>query len=134
MDLAERIETCHAAEDLAQEARFLAAGRGGAADEVEDSAILQAVEGNALDAEVFVEVDRRHLLVDDLLAHELESATGLLADVVPVPVADGGNGRGRTEGLEDLIAAHAFPDLGNGALIRQITAMEFLTHRACSHG
>ena len=43
------LKLCHALEDLAEEAGFLAAGRGGAADEVEDLAVLKAVERHALD-------------------------------------------------------------------------------------
>ena len=55
-------------------------------------------------------------------------AAGLLADVVPVPVADRGYGRGRAEGLEDLIGAHALLDLSDGPLIHDIAALEFLAH------
>ena len=45
----ERIEAAAAPEELAEEAGFLAAGRGRAADEVEDFAVLKAVERDPLD-------------------------------------------------------------------------------------
>src|SRR5919206_444467 len=42
----ERIEGCIPFEDLAEEALFLAAARGGAGEEVEHAAVLEAVEGH----------------------------------------------------------------------------------------
>src|SRR5579883_1109570 len=54
-------------EQRLQVAHLLAGGRGGAADEVEDLAVLEAVIGEPADLAVLVEIDRDHALVDDLL-------------------------------------------------------------------
>src|SRR5207245_10349359 len=61
------------AEELEQRrevAELLARGGRGAADEVEDPAVLQPVIGETPDLTIFVEIDRNHPLVDDLLVHE----------------------------------------------------------------
>src|SRR3982074_3884838 len=53
-----------------QVAELLARGRRGAADEVEDLAVLQPVIGEPLHLALLVEIDRDHPLVDDLLVPE----------------------------------------------------------------
>src|SRR5215471_454062 len=57
-------------EQRRQIAEFLTGGRRGAADEVEDLAVLQAVIGEPADLAVLVEIDGDHALVDHLLVHE----------------------------------------------------------------
>src|SRR3569833_4066502 len=69
-------------EQRRQIAALLAGGRRGAADEVEDLAVLQAVIGKPAHLAVLVEIDRDHALVDHLLVHESNRALGTLRDVV----------------------------------------------------
>ncbi len=53
------------AEDVVDDAEIVAAGRRGAADEVENLAVLEAVFGEPLDFAVPVEIDGDDALVDD---------------------------------------------------------------------
>ena len=89
-------------------------------------AVLDAVERDALDLQVLVEIDRGDALVDDALTHELQRPLRDLADVVPALVADRRHGRGRAERLQHLLGAHAGLDLADGALVDQVAAMEVL--------
>src|SRR5437764_928067 len=57
-------------EQRRQVAELLAGGRRGAADEVENLAVLQPVIGEPLHLAVLVEIDGDDPLVDDLLVHE----------------------------------------------------------------
>src|ERR1700722_20397640 len=63
-------------------AELLARGLRGAADEVEDLAVLQPVIGEALHLAILVEIDRDDTLVDHLLIHEGDRAFGALRDVI----------------------------------------------------
>src|SRR6476659_1609920 len=69
-------------EQRCQIAEFLARCRRGAADEVEDLAVLQSVIGEPLHLAILVEIDRDHALVDDLLVHERDFALRALRDVI----------------------------------------------------
>src|SRR5882757_11093764 len=59
-----------------------AAGRRGAADEVEYLAVLHAVIGKTFHPAALVEIDCDHALVGDRLRHERNRALGALGNVV----------------------------------------------------
>src|SRR6478672_9774555 len=63
-------------EQRGQVAELLARGRRGAANEVEDAAVLQPVIGEPLHLAVPVEIDRDHPLVDQPLVHEGDRPLG----------------------------------------------------------
>src|SRR3954452_11179992 len=67
--------------DIGEVGQFLAAGRGGAADRVENPAVLQSVIRDPLDAAILVEIDRNYALVDRLFRQE-RGLLGARGDVV----------------------------------------------------
>src|SRR5215467_6477494 len=69
-------------EEARQIIDLASARRRGAADEVEDLAVLDAVIGEPLDPAVLVEIDRDHALIDGLLGQEGDRPLGALGDVV----------------------------------------------------
>src|SRR5215470_16039214 len=87
------------------------ARRRGAADEVEDLAVLDAVIGEPLHTAVLVEIDRDHALIDGLLLQECNRSLGALGDVVEGLAADGRHRRWRTKQDQHLFLAGADRDL-----------------------
>src|SRR5437868_9612572 len=107
-------------------AELLAGGRRGAADEVENLAILQAVIGEPHDLAVLVEIDRDHPLVDHLLVHEHHFALGALRDVIKHLAIQRGDGRRRPHHDQDLVLAGADRDLLQRAGWQDIALLELL--------
>src|ERR1700758_2942321 len=87
-------------QDRLQVIEFAPGGRGGAADEVEQLAVLEAVIGEPLDSAVLVEINRNHPLVHDLLRHEGDRPLGALRNVVKYLAAHRRYGRGGSENYE----------------------------------
>src|SRR6185295_9542350 len=100
-----------------------AGGRRGAADEVEDLSVLQAIVGEPLDPALAVEIDRDHALVDHVLVQEIGAALGALGDVVERLAAYGRNRRGRAEHDQHLFLARSDRQLLERALWHDIAAL-----------
>src|SRR3984885_15950288 len=94
-------------EQRRQVAEFLARCRRGAADEIEDLAVLHPVVGEPLHLAVLVEIDRDHPLIDQLLVHERDLAFGALRNVVKHLAVEGGNRGWRPHHDQHLILAGA---------------------------
>src|SRR5436305_10374068 len=107
-------------------AEFLAGGWRGAADEVENLAVLQAVIGEPDHLAVLVEIDRDHPLVDQLLVHEHHLALGALRNVIKDFAIQRGNGRWRAHHDQHLVLAGADRDLLQCAGRQDVTLLELL--------
>src|SRR5262245_49697848 len=121
---AEQIEEARQVVDLAP------ARRRGAADEVEDLAVLDAVIGEPLDAAVLVEIDRDHALIDRLLPHEGDRPLGALGDIVEGLAADGCHGRWRAKQDQHLLLAGADRDLLERAFRNDVALLVSLAEAA----
>src|SRR5712672_3329979 len=111
-------------EQRRQVAELLAGGRRGAADEVENPAVLQAVIGEPLHPAVLVEIDRDHPLVDDLLVHERDFSLGTLRDVIEDLAVQRCDGRRRAHHDQHLILARADRDLLERARRQDVALLE----------
>src|SRR6201987_3816570 len=121
-------------EQRLQVAQLLAGGRGGAADEVEDLAVLQAVIGKPADLAVLVEIDRDHALVANLLVHEGDRTLGALRDVVEDFAVEGGDGGGCAHHDQGLVLARADRDLLQRAGRQDVALLELLAGAGGKHG
>src|SRR5450756_1355921 len=117
-------------EQRGQVAEFLARGRRGAADEVEDLAVLQPVIGEPLHVPVLVEIDSDDALVDDLLVHEGDFALGALRDVIEHLAVEGGDRRGRAHHDQHLVLAGPDRDLLERAGGQDVALLELLAGAA----
>src|SRR5215218_238654 len=113
-------------EQRRQVAELLAGRRRGAADEVEDLAVLQSVIGEPLHLAVLVEIDRDHALVDDLLVHERDFALGALRDVIEYLAVQGCDRRRRAHHDQHLVLAGADRDLLQRVGRQYIALLELL--------
>src|SRR5215216_4853883 len=113
-------------EQRRQVAEFLAGSRRGAADEVEDLAVLQPVIGEPLHLTVLVEIDRDHALVDDLLIHERDFALGALRDVIEYLAVQGRDRRRRSHHDQHLVLAGADRNLLQRVGRQDIALLELL--------
>src|SRR3954447_23084297 len=114
-------------------AEFLARGRRGAADEVEDLAVLQAVIGQPNDLAVLVEIDRDHPLVDYLLVHEHHFALGALRDVVKHLPVQRRHRRWRAHHDQHLVLAGADRNLLERAGWQDVALLELLPGAGAEH-
>src|SRR6516225_2889151 len=110
-----------------------AARRRGAADGVEDPAVLEAVIGEPLDPTILVEIDRDHPPVDFPLRQERD-LLGALGYVVKYLTADGGHRRRRAEHDQHLLLGGAQRYLFQGTLGNHITMMVSLRDAAAAAG
>src|SRR5258708_3165793 len=125
-DTAQALVEAEQLEQRRQVAHLLAGCRRGAADEVEDLAVLQAVIGEPLHLPVLVEIDRDHPLVDDLLVHERDLAFGALRNVVEHLAVQGADGRGRSHHDQHLILARADRNLLERAGRQDVALLKLL--------
>src|SRR5262249_38725241 len=109
-------------EHVGEVIEFLAGGRRGAADEVENLAVLQAVIGEALDAPFLVEIDGDNPLVGDPLRHE-GGLFAALGNIVEHLAAHGGDRRGRAEHDQYLLLGGAERDLLERSVSKHIAAL-----------
>src|SRR5262245_45775231 len=87
------------------------AGRRGAAHEVEDLAVLDAVVGQPFDAAILIEIDGDDALIDGLLLHERDRPLGTLGNIVERLTADGRHRGRRTQQDQHLFLARPDWDL-----------------------
>src|SRR6478736_7927782 len=113
-------------EQRRQVAELLDGSGCGAADEVEDLAVLQSVIGEPLHLAVLVEVDGNDPLVNDLLVHEGDFALGALRNVIEHLAVQGGDGGGRSHHDQHLILAGADRNLLERTRRQDITLLELL--------
>src|ERR1700688_3261559 len=123
---AKRVVEAQQLEQRRQVAELLAGGCRGAADEVEDLAVLQPVIGEPLHLAVLVEIDRDPPLVDDLLVHERDLAFGALRNVVEHLAVQGGDGGGRSHHDQHLILARADRNLLERAGRQDVALLKLL--------
>lgn len=111
-------------------ADLLARCRRGAADEIEDLAVLQSVVGEAGHLTVIVEINRDHALIDDRLLHEGDLPLRALRDVIKhlaVQCRDSGGGAHHDQ---HLILACADLDLLERAGWQDVALLEGLAGAA----
>src|SRR6266404_738514 len=112
-------------EDIAQVGELLTGGRGGAADEVEDPAVLHAIVGEPFDPAVPIEIDGDHALIDDPLWHECR-LLGALRNIIKYLAAHGCDGRGCAESDQHLLLGGAKRDLLERSLGKDVAALKSL--------
>ena len=112
---------------------FLARCRRGAADKVEDPAVLQPVIGEPLHLAVLVEIDRDHPLVDDPLVHECDRALGALRNVVENLAVEGRDRGGRSHHDQHLVLARADRNLLKRAGRQDVALLKLLAGAAAEH-
>src|SRR4051794_11631967 len=103
--LAQALVEAQQLEQRRQVAEFLPGRRRGAADEIEDLAVLQPVVGEALHLALLVEVDRDHPLIDHLLVHESDRTLGTLRDVIEHLAVERGDRRRGPHNDQHLVLA-----------------------------
>src|SRR4051794_30597165 len=121
-----RLPKAQQLEQRRQVAELLAGGRRGAADEVEDLAVLQAVIGEPPHLALLVEIDRDHPLVDDLLVHERHLALTPLRNVIKHLAVEGGDSGGGSHHDQHLILAGADRNLLQRAGRQDVALLELL--------
>src|ERR1700728_2216657 len=114
------------AEQVAEHGVFVAAGRRGVADKVEDVAVLHAVFGEALNFAVSVEIDRDHPLIGDAGLHEADRTIGALRDVIERFAAHRCDGRRGAEHDQHLFLRGAERDLLKRPVGQHVAALEGL--------
>lgn len=92
-------------EEVGEVRQFAAAAGRGAADEVENLAVLKPVIGEAGDPAILIEIDCDDPLLDHLLRHEGRSFFRTLGNVVEGLTAHGRDRRGCTEDDQHLLLA-----------------------------